>query len=251
MWKEKKVRKENQKLWANHWWHQGRFFRILLIAVVIIIQFVVYTDYLFALDSNHFSHKNPYFYQNKSVKLSAMAKYQDFETVVSEPIDINMYLVKQYKKGKLYRLVIPSVIELGAERTNIYFYVTEDQIYRVFSYIYKDKKCITFYDNDELLISTLNTDEKLIKNSEVICQSEPIVDKLAEEEVGIHVDITKKGNKIFYNRCDIQQNGERGFYESFVWKKGKGLIKYRSGYKMESEILYLDSIAIINNSQIP
>lgn len=248
IWQHKRVRKKNQKLWYMQLRYQSGFLIVILIIGIIIIQLVANKEHLYTINSEYSSYKNPYFYQKESVDLSAMAEYYDVETTTSEQIDIKVYLVKKYEKGELYRFVIPSIVGLGTERTNLYFYVTENQIYRLFSYVYEDDRCITFYDNDNLLTSTLYTDEKLIENSVVVCQTESMSDRLAQEEAGMHFSITKQKDNIVYSRCDIENNGEVGFYESFVWKKGKGLVEYRSGYKIEADILYLDSIIIRNHS---
>lgn len=31
---------------------------------------------------------------------------------------------------------------------------------------------------------------------------------------------------------------------SFVWEEGKGLVEYKSGYKQEADILYIENIKI-------
>jgi hypothetical protein len=41
---------------------------------------------------------------------------------------------------------------------------------------------------------------------------------------------------------DIGESGNREFYETFVWAKGNGLVEYKSGYRMEADILYIDNI---------
>ena len=91
-------------------------------------------------------------------------------------------------------------------------------------------------------METLNTDEKLIENGEMVCGMDEKTDELEYSEAGSHVTITQKKEQITYNRVDIGASGNREFYESFVWEEGKGLVEYKSGYRVESEILYIENI---------
>ena len=93
-------------------------------------------------------------------------------------------------------------------------------------------------------MESLNTDEKLVINGEMVRCMEDITDELEVSEAGKHITIIQRGEQIIYDRVDINENGSRGFYERFVWEKGKGLVEYKSGYRMESEILYIDNIFI-------
>lgn len=43
------------------------------------------------------------------------------------------------------------------------------------------------------------------------------LETLAEGESGSYISIQKMEDTIAYSRRDIQENGESGFYESFVW----------------------------------
>ena len=42
----------------------------------------------------------------------------------------------------------------------------------------------------------------------------------------------------------MQDNGEIGFYEWFVWEHSKGLTDYGSGFGVERDILYLKQIEV-------
>lgn len=178
--------------------------------------------------------------------MTAEIQYIDFETVKTINGELELQWLKEYDDGNLYKLTVEPVGDitdyLGEERLNIYFYVTSDKIYRLWSYSVHNDERIEFYNNDTLLMETLNTDEKLIENGELVCCMEGIPDELEAEEVGKHVTIVQNGEQITYNRVDIGQSGNREFYESFVWEKGKGLVGYQSGYRVESEILYIDNI---------
>ena len=182
---------------------------------------------------------NPYFYNTDYIDLWATAEYYELETKERSPIGIKVYLVKIYKQGKLYKFAMQPIDGLEDARTNIYFYVTSEKIYRIWGYIRQDEKLIEFYDNDELIVKYLDTDEKLIENGEIVCQCEEIT---KENEEGSNVSISVFEDKVVYSRCDIKVNGEPGFYEWFVWEHNNGLTDYRSGFGAERDILYLEQI---------
>lgn len=39
-----------------------------------------------------------------------------------------------------------------------------------------------------------------------------------------------------------EEDGSTHYYESFVWEKGKGLVEFRSGFRVEADILYIENI---------
>lgn len=192
--------------------------------------------------------ENTYFYSETGCLFSADIQYIEDETVTIINGELELQWLKEYDNGNLYKLMVEPdgriTGYLSKERLIIYFYVTSDKIYRLWSFAVRDGKLIEFYNNDALLMETLNTDEKLVKNGEVVCCMENMTDELEVSEVGKHVMIIQRGEQVIYDRVDINENGGRGFYERFVWEEGKGLIEYKSGYRMESEILYIDNIFI-------
>ena len=182
---------------------------------------------------------NRYFYNEDKIVLRATAEYYELETKEEKEVEIEVHLVKEYEQGKLYKFEIEPVGYLKDERTHIYFYVTSEKIYRLWSYIYQEGEIIEFYNDDELIVEYLNTDDKLIENGEVVCQLEEIS---AENEDGTRVSILIAENTIKYTRVDKKQNGEIGFYEWFTWEQDKGLVDYGSGFGAEGDILYLKQI---------
>jgi hypothetical protein len=206
------------------------------------------TDYNEGTDKSdeNINFENPYFYSQTDCLYSADIQYIDVDTVTTINGELELQWLKEYNNGNLYKLMVEpdgNIIDyLGNERLIIYFYVTADKIYRLWSYVVQDGKLIEFYNNDILLIETLNTDEKLIKNGELVCCMEDKTDELELSEVGKHVTIVQQGEQITYNRVDIGESGNREFYETFVWVKGNGLVEYKSGYRMEADILYIDNI---------
>lgn len=206
------------------------------------------TDYDEIINENveEINFENPYFYSQKECFLSADIQYVDFEVFITVKGELKLQWLKEYDNGNLYKLMVEAdgniTDWLGEERLNIYFYITEENIYRLWSYAVQNGEVIEFHNNDDLLLGTLNTDEKLIENGELVCCMEEKTDELEYLEEGSHVTIVQKEEQITYNRVDIGASGNREFYESFVWEKGKGLVEYKSGYRVESEILYIENI---------
>ena len=189
---------------------------------------------------------NPYFYTNDDVNLTATLTYRDLEEQIVRDGTLNMKLVKNYENGDLYKLSVDDKEKiqecLSEDRLNVYFYVTEDEIYRLWSYIYQDEEVIRFYNDDDLIVKYLDTDDKLIANGELVCCKESVPDKLDWPESGSHVDIIQQNDQVEYDRVDLNANGDRQFYERFIWEKGKGLVEFRSGFRVEADILYIENI---------
>ncbi len=185
---------------------------------------------------------NLYFYNQEQVFLETTAEFYEEESSTTKRIEAEIYLVGKYQYGDLYRFSIEPVGDLSTERLNIYFYVTEEKIYRIWAYIYQDDEFIEFYDDDALLMEFLATDEKLIENGELVFQLE---EKTGQSENGANYSISIVEDQVIYSSYNTKENGEIYFYEWFTWEKGKGLVDYGSGYGIESDILYLTQIEII------
>lgn len=192
--------------------------------------------------------ENSYFFNDNRVYLEAKAKYDDGidSKFIEEFVCAEMRFIKQYEQGSVYKFVIEPLGTLTDERLNIYFYITNNKIYRLWSYVYQDNRAITFYDDDELLVKVLDTDEKLINNGQIVCQDEEMQCELMEEELEFHFAINKQGKQIEYSSYTITPNGRVYYYENFIWEEGKGLIEFGSGYRVERDPLYLTEITQIS-----
>ncbi len=202
-------------------------------------------------------HQNPYFYSQNTFNLSAEATY--YSTVsydAKEKVNIEGKLIKNYKTGDLFKLKIDfredqgliydntfkAPIQLTSDRVVFYFYVTNEKIYLVNPYIYNEQKKQVYIglNNEMALTFFLPTDQKIIANSEIVCQEEIL--HVVDEYGGV-TNITSKNEEVEYGRREYNQsNGELSFHEDFIWEKDKGLIFYGSAYRMEAEILYLNAI---------
>lgn len=193
---------------------------------------------------------NSYFYNLKQIYLQGNAEYFDRDEgeYKKSVIYAEIYFVKEYEKGSVYKFEIEPVGGLQYERLNQYFYVTENAIYRLSPYFYnvKENEIITL--DDKLLVEVLDTDDKLIKESDIVCQEEKIESSFEEKEEGIYFTILKRGNQITYSRLELDANGETNYYENYVWEDGKGLIEYSSGFGAMRDILYITGITVMNEA---
>lgn len=190
---------------------------------------------------------NPYFYNQNQTVLEA-EYYEHWGNLSNETVDMQISFVKSYEQGNVYKFTIDLLPDLfpsyfRGENMNIYLYVTEDKIYRLRPYVQPQPNGETyyFYDDDELLIQMLDTDEKVMNNGEIVCQEE----ETDEEYSSIKVN----GNQITYSRHETKPNGENGYKEIFVWEKGKGLIEYKVGFGLQPYAVYLGEISEVELPQ--
>lgn len=192
-----------------------------------------------------------YFFQKDHTFLTMQAEFDETDRrgSVIRIIEAEVSLVKKDEKGSVYRFAIKPVEEmeeLGAERLNLYFYVTDDKIYRLWPYVFENGKTVTFYDDEVKLTQVLDTDQKLADNGDIVCQRENMIWEPKPGQHGVSFHITNNGDTIVYSASERKANGDQGYGETFVWERGKGLTEYRSNYHVESEILYLTNIKEIH-----
>lgn len=154
-----------------------------------------------------------------------------FRGVVEKDVKLLVTEVSELKLGKLYELKLDSsassIEGIPEERLNLgHFYVMKDKIYRI------DPK-------EENLIRFRTTEALPDENSGVVvCQEDEMKDALATDERGWHHYITVAGERREYH--SYNNLVETGYYESFTWEKGKGLVEYRSGYGAERDAIELE-----------
>ena len=199
----------------------------------------------FVLDWKKNENENPYFYNREQASLQVHAEYHNGTEFVDEIADAEIYRVKIYERGCVYRMIVyiepfmSSWYFKSGEPLNIYFYVTADKIYRILPYAQPELggRSIDLYDDDNLLTETLDTDEKLQNNSIVVCQEE----ELQQE----YSSITKDGNKITYYLSETKVNGEPGGEDLFVWEQGKGLVEFGTGFGPGPMDVHINEIQVM------
>ncbi|MCH5281547.1 MAG: hypothetical protein J1E61_08770 [Lachnospiraceae bacterium] len=149
-------------------------------------------------------------------------------------VQLDIHLIKNYGNGKLYEIKFDEAFDIserydfrarqGWDRFHLgFFYVQGDTIYRVRDI---DAEGITGW-----------SEEEIISKGQLVCQSESMEDKLDPEEKGFHERISVQGNICYYRSWENYV--ETGFYERFVWERGRGLIEYVSGYGAGAEHMEL------------
>ena len=146
-----------------------------------------------------------------------------------EQVKIQVEQVEQWENGILYTMMIESDTEddsryfYGRDRFFLgYFYVSEDKIYRI--------------DENKMEEVNIKNEEDFIARGTVVCQEMGKEDSLKEEK-GWHEEIMVEGTVCTYR--SYNDPTETGYYERFVWEKGKGLIEYKSGFGAERDRIYL------------
>lgn len=182
--------------------------------------------------------ENPYFFPQNTSFITADITYFNF-VMAGTIVELELEWLKQYDRGCLTKLSVVSFDDMpdymDETRLNTYFYVTDVEIYQISPFIVKDNELFTFYNDDILLMSILDTDEKLIENGELVCCLRDVESHLAEGEVGAHITIEQQEKQILCNRVDVRQNEDLDYYENFIWEEGVGLVGYISGYGTEVE----------------
>lgn len=199
---------------------------------------------------------NPYFFHQSL--LTANVKFPGVRGI-EETVDAEVSLVKTYEEGDVYKFTINvdsdhySTWYIQSEETvYMYFYVTADKIYLISRYVQTESDGFDhyFFGGDELFTELLDTDEKLVNNSIIVCQEEEIKDNTETGQYSIstnnkeneHYFISKNGNQIFCYYYQLKANGDLLYRDKFLWEKGKGLVVYLTGYGVGDYDIYLDGI---------
>jgi hypothetical protein len=169
-----------------------------------------------------------YFYED----VSQPVIYQGILTFNGDFVEKNVTLRVNYidhlKNGNLYELKLYSTEEIPEDRLTIgYFYVQTDKIYKI--------------NAAEDTLNLFRESGELPSDSVVVCQEEGYQDTLSEEETGYHQYLEVDGDKRVYHSYNNQVSS--GFYETFTWELGKGLINYRSGYGAEADAIELQILS--------
>ncbi len=151
-----------------------------------------------------------------------------------EQIELSVIEVKHFKEGNLYELMWNCSEDVqdryGEDRQYLgLFLVLHDCIYLI---------------RDRDAKEELKTVEEFKDIGTLVCKKYGKEDILGENERGWHEYISVEDNKSEYHGYNSLI--ETGYYESFVWEIGKGLIEYKSGYGAGSDAIevYLIGAAI-------
>lgn len=169
---------------------------------------------------------NSYFFKGNISQLNYKGKFL-FDDIIEQELKLSINELANLKNGKLYELKLDSIEGVPNNRLSLgYFYVQKDKIYKI--------------ESTEENLNKLKTSEELPYDSVIVCQDKEIEDTLGKDELGFHYYLEISGDKREYHSYNNQT--DTGYYESFTWEKGKGLVNYRSGYGAERDSIELKLI---------
>lgn len=181
---------------------------------------------------------NRYFFKKNVKELKGKMTYEDSHNHKDGEADVNLYIenLGSLENGTLYRLkfrtdelteeYLYNYSDFAAERLTIFNYVTSDKIYHVYA------------TQEE--IANMTNEKELLEKSVVICQANELKDSLAENEMGYHHYIKIDKNVVEMLRYSDNGNGDSvGYFEHDRFEKDKGLIFYRSGYRLSSGLIII------------
>ncbi len=163
---------------------------------------------------------NAFFFTN-IVPMSYKAVFYFNEAGETEAV-LQIHKIEDLAEGTVYELKLDAIPGIPEDRLSLgYFYVLADKIYK------------TAPTRDSL--DTLKYGE-LPCPCLIVCQEQEARDAF-EGEPGFHQYITVDGHKREFHSYNDET--ATGYYESFTWERGKGLVAYRSGYGAERDSIQL------------
>ncbi len=135
--------------------------------------------------------------------------------------------IANLKKGTLYQIKIHNDTKYVIPEKRLtmgYFYVQQDKIVRIWENENEP------WNISEECINKLKKYDSVPKYSVVVCQNANVEDCLNEGEEGWHYYLESTGDECT-SHLWYQYPQHSGYWESFKWKKNKGLISYRSGFR--------------------
>lgn len=165
-------------------------------------------------------YNNPFFFPDGDGSYFYQPEFLEFdengERISYDEAELKVIRVKRAAQGILYHLVIccegafyhgDNSFEIG------YFYVNKDKIIRL---------------TEEEAALKCTSEEDFLQEGTIVCQESDKPDALEPEEKGWHEYIVTEQERCEYHGWNSLV--ETGFYETFIWERGKGLVSYRQGY---------------------
>ena len=138
-------------------------------------------------------------------------------------VSVMLHINREEKLENLYELILDKIEGLPDSRLNLgYFYVDNKTIYRL---------------NNPLDEDSNIDQEYILLNSDIVCCENLIEDEFGNEDKGFHHSM-----EIFDEKCVshfYNTQVETGFYETFIWELGKGLVEYKSGFGAERDSIHI------------
>jgi hypothetical protein len=162
---------------------------------------------------------NLFFFKDSITRVQYNGRFLT-DTLIEKEITLHVIEKAILKHGIVYELKLDSVENIPDDRLLLgSFYVRNDKIFKL--------------SDPEKGLQDLKANEDGIAEDDVVCQDSVKKDKYKEDEEAWHQYIERDGNKCIYHAYNNQVT--TGYYESFTWEKGKGLISYWSGFGAERD----------------
>ena len=163
-----------------------------------------------------------YFFPDSSSEINYKCVFSYEEGLSEATAMLSIVKLVEYDTGTLFRLTANYPSQMTTSRTNFsLFYVEQDKIYKLPN-TYKYQYTST---------------ENFRKDGKIVCSEQELEDKLPQNQSGFHEYISANGDIRKY--CSYNNQTETGFFETFVWQKGVGLIFYESGYGAQRDYISL------------
>lgn len=166
------------------------------------------------------TYSNPFFFPDGAGSYVYQPEFLLFDEnggqISYDEAELKVARVKRAAQGILYRYEICCEGEFyhGEDSFEIgYFYVNRDKIIRL---------------TEEEAALKRTSEEDFLQEGTIVCQESDKPDALEAEEKGWHEYIVIEQDRCEYHSWNSLV--ETGFYETFIWERGKGLVSYRQGY---------------------
>ncbi len=173
------------------------------------------------------SEQNAFFFEPGTTSAEFKFSYSGSSEAeqMPEKADMQIETIAEWENGTVYRMKWNLDEEIEDESLKYrawlgYFYVTRDRIYRILG--------------EEHIVP--EAEETFLKEGVIVMDQRAITDPNPDEN-GVRYDIQMDGDIC---RCGSYSTlVETGYYETFVWKKGTGLVGYQSGWGAERDAVKL------------
>lgn len=175
---------------------------------------------------------NPFFPYRRDVTIKCGAKFEYIEGEAA----LKLSQLESTQQGLLYQISYGDLIVLDSDMEAIagyeyskelgYLWITEDKIY-------------FFTEYSEGVRTDLCQSGILPEGASVICQDKP-VDETNKDKKGSHEYIKVKDDRVCYG--SYNDLVETGFWRSFIWERGRGILVYKEGYGAGRERIELYQI---------
>ena len=183
---------------------------------------------------------NRFFFQNNESRVRYKLRLTPAIPSIPNEVDLLITKVSNFENGTLYELRIDCSEDFPCRN-----YPERDRFHLGYFYVQKDR--ILMIRKPNINLGNLKTGADILNNKyTIVCHDEGMEDKLEKNEKGWHERILINGNKREYYLSNTQV--ETGYYERFIWEEGKGLVEYKSGLGAESCDIWLQNIAIKQDS---